>query len=124
VRRRLVIAGAAVAALLVAVSLFAFVTPPWKSSLHCRASDGPACREVSGRVVYIEREDPDGDGDAHLVLLGRSSVTRRFITIVKIKRAERPRALPGWGSWVSAVGHGDLGASGRAELVAERTTVR
>ena len=122
--RRLRIAAIVVAVLLVAACLFAFVTPPWEHPLHCRDTDGPACREVSGRIVYIEREDPDGDGDAHLVLVGRSSVTKRFISIIKIGRPTRPRRLPGWGSWVSAVGHLDFGSHGRIELVTSRVSVR
>ena len=33
------------------------------------------CRSASGRIIYVEAVDPDGDGDAHFVLLSSESVT-------------------------------------------------
>ena len=33
------------------------------------------CRSASGRIIYVERVDPDGDGDAHFVLVSREAIT-------------------------------------------------
>ena len=34
---------------------------------HCPAGL-PSCRTTEGRITYVERVDPDGDGDAHFVV--------------------------------------------------------
>lgn len=57
------------------------------------------CATVTGRVVYVEREDPDGDGDAHLVVLGGYHVT-----IVKIVKEDKSRGLPRLGDRVTYTG--------------------
>ena len=36
---------------------------------HC-ALRADGCAAVTGRVLYVEAVDPDGDGDAHYVLAG------------------------------------------------------
>jgi hypothetical protein len=100
----------------VAVTLLSSLTPPGKDALSCRDAEVPGCRAVAGRLVRVD--DESRDGSAHLVLLGRSSMSTRLITVVKIPRPVRPAKLPGWGSWVSAIGHPDVGADGRIELVA------
>ena len=33
------------------------------------------CATASGRILYVERVDPDGDGDAHFVLVSRAAIT-------------------------------------------------
>ena len=48
----------------------------------------PDCRTASGRIIYVERVDPDGDGDAHFVLASRDSITGPGIS------THRGRALP------------------------------
>ena len=41
-----------------------------------RAAGGGGCAAVTGRVLYVEAVDPDGDGDAHYVVAG-GDVTAR-----------------------------------------------
>ena len=48
--------------------------PPAGPRPRCPAEAGN-CREADGRILYVERVDPDGDGDAHFVLASRESVT-------------------------------------------------
>jgi hypothetical protein len=62
------------------------------------------CRTASGRIVYVERVDPDGDGDAHLVLVSREGITGPGISVIDVKRSLRPSPLPGPGDRVSAAG--------------------
>ena len=56
------------------------------------------CRTASGRIVYVEQVDPDGDGDAHFVLAGDDSITGPGISVIDVKpslhRAARPRGSP------------------------------
>ena len=43
---------------------------PGPSAPPAARADLAGCREATGRVIYVERRDPDGDGDAHYVLAG------------------------------------------------------
>lgn len=52
----------------------------------------------------MEAVDPDGDGDAHLVLASRQGITAPGITVVDVERELRPQPLPGIGDEVSAAG--------------------
>ena len=62
---------------------------------RARCPDGVAgCRSATGTIVAVERVDPDGDGDAHFVLLDRAGVTAPGITVVDVARELRPRPLP------------------------------
>jgi hypothetical protein len=79
---------------------------------RCPASAPPGCRSASGTIVYVERVDPDGDGDAHFVLLSRESITGPGLTVVDVRRDLRPHPLPGPGDRISAAGpvyHGSYG---------------
>ena len=62
------------------------------------------CATASGRILYVERVDPDGDGDAHFVLVSREGVTGPGISVVDVKRSLRPSPLPGPGDRLSAAG--------------------
>ncbi len=81
-------------------------------------------------MVFVEAVDPDGDGDAHLVLASGQSVTAPGITVVDVPQALRPRALPGPGDRVSAAGPVFTGSYGQRQIeavdvaVAERPTAR
>ena len=82
-------------------------TPPEPEPELQRAScptTVPACVEASGRIAYVERVDPDGDGDAHFVLLDAAGLTAPGITVVDVRRDLRPRPLPGPGGQLSAAG--------------------
>jgi hypothetical protein len=61
------------------------------------------CRSATGRVLYVEAVDPDGDGDAHFVLAG-GRITAPGISAIAVRRELRPRRLPEIGDWVSAAG--------------------
>jgi hypothetical protein len=77
------------------------------------------CREADGRIVYVERVDPDGDGDAHFVLISDESVTAPGLTVVDVKRALRPSpSLPGPGDRLSAAGPVYRGSYGQRQIEA------
>jgi hypothetical protein len=73
------------------------------------------CARVEGRVVWIQRHDPDGDGDRHLIV-----VERLHPHIVKIPPTLAVPHLPGHGRRVDAVGYVSRGGSGKPEIVAMR----
>ena len=81
-------------------------------------ADLPGCRTASGRIVYVERMDADGDGDAHFVLISRDSITGPGISAVAVKRSLRPRPLPGPGDRLSAAGQVFRGSFGQRQIEA------
>jgi hypothetical protein len=86
-----------------------------------RASCPPAasnCRTASGRVLYVERVDPDGDGDAHFVLASRDSITAPGISVIDVRRSLRPSPLPGPGDRISAAGPVYTGSYGQRQIEA------
>jgi hypothetical protein len=86
----------------------AWTRPCWAGALD----DGrPDCVHVAGRVVWVQKHDPDGDGDRHLVV-----VTRLAAHIVKLDRRLPVRRLPGLGGWVDVTGTIEDGGSGHDEL--------
>lgn len=62
------------------------------------------CATASGRIIYVERVDPDGDGDAHFVLASREAITGPGLSVIDVKRSLRPSPLPGPGDRLSAAG--------------------
>jgi hypothetical protein len=83
---------------------------------HCAPAAGN-CAEVTGRVLYVEAVDPDGDGDAHYVLAG-GRVTAPGISVVDVRRDLRPRRLPHRGELVSAAGPVFTGSYGQRQIEA------
>jgi hypothetical protein len=83
---------------------------------HCAPAAGN-CTEVTGRVLYVEAVDPDGDGDAHYVLAG-GRVTAPGISVVDVRRDLRPRRLPRRGELVSAAGPVFTGSYGQRQIEA------
>jgi hypothetical protein len=79
--------------------------------------DAANCAAVTGRVLYVEAVDPDGDGDAHYVLLG-GSITAPGITVVDVPVGLRPARLPGRGEQVSAAGPVYTGSFGQKQIEA------
>lgn len=73
---------------------------------------------ASGRILYVERVDPDGDGDAHFVLASRQAVTAPGISVVDVRRDLRPRPLPGPGDRLSAAGRVQVGSYGQRQIEA------
>ena len=82
------------------------------------------CRSASGRIVFVERVDPDGDGDAHFVLAGGDSVTAPGVTAVGVRRDLRPRPLPGPGDRLSAAGPVFTGSYGQRQIEAVEVFVQ
>jgi hypothetical protein len=77
------------------------------------------CRSAIGRVIYVEKVDPDGDGDAHFVLAGKDNVTGEGLSVIDVRRDLRPRPLPGFGDLVTAAGPVYLGSHGQKQIQAE-----
>ena len=95
--------------------------PPAPNSPLPRArcpADLSGCRSASGRILYVERVDPDGDGDAHFVLASRQAITAPGITVVDVRRDLRPRPLPGPGDRLSAAGRVQIGSYGQRQIEA------
>jgi hypothetical protein len=76
------------------------------------------CRTASGRIVYVERVDPDGDGDAHFVLASRHSITFPGISVIDVRKDLRPHPLPGRGDELSAAGPVFRGSYGQRQIQA------
>jgi hypothetical protein len=69
-------------------------------------------------VLYVERVDPDGDGDAHFVLASRQSITAPGISVIDVNRSLRPSPLPGRGDRLSAAGPVYRGSYGQRQIEA------
>src|ERR1044072_8875788 len=83
---------------------------------HCPPGH-PACRTTEGRIVYVERVDPDGDGDAHFVISDPQGITLPGLTAIDVRVGLRPHPLPGPGDLVSAAGPVQTGSYGQSEVV-------
>jgi hypothetical protein len=92
-------------------------TAPQPEPSHC-PTDLLNCETASGRIIYVERVDADGDGDAHFVLISRDSITGPGISAVAVKRSLRPRPLPGPGDRLSAAGQVFRGSFGQRQIEA------
>jgi hypothetical protein len=76
----------------------------------------PACRETEGRIVYVERVDPDGDGDAHFVIADPQGITLPGFTAIDVRKGLRPQPLPGPGDLISAAGPVQTGSYGQQQI--------
>ena len=81
---------------------------------HCPA-DVAGCQSVRGRVIYVERVDPDGDGDLHVVVAA-GSITGPGITAIDVAVDLRPRRDPRVGDRVSAAGPVQPGSYGQSQI--------
>lgn len=84
---------------------------------HCPPS-AANCKTASGRIIYVERVDPDGDGDAHFVLTSRQSITLPGISVIDVEKNMRPHPLPVAGDRVSAAGPVYRGSYGQSQIQA------
>ena len=82
---------------------------------RCRA-DVPQCRSTSGRIVFVERVDPDGDGDLHVVVADRRGVTLRGLTAIDVSKELRPRRDPRIGERAAAMGPVQTGSFGQSQI--------
>ena len=80
--------------------------------------DLAGCRTVSGRIIYVEKIDPDGDGDAHFVLASDESPSGPGISVVDVAASLRPDPLPGVGDELSAAGTVARGSYGQRQIEA------
>lgn len=76
----------------------------------------PSCRAVEGRIVYVERVDPDGDGDAHFVIADSQGITLPGLTAIDVRPGLRPDPLPGPGDLISAAGPVQTGTYGQSQI--------
>jgi hypothetical protein len=97
-------------------------TAPPVEPATCPAGGGN-CRSASGVVLYVERVDPDGDGDAHFVLASRQSITGPGISVIDVKRSLRPSPLPVSGDRLSAAGPVYRGSYGQRQIEAVELNV-
>jgi hypothetical protein len=82
---------------------------------HCRPGLS-SCRAAAGRIVYVERVDPDGDGDAHFVIVDPPGVTLPGLTAIDVRKGLRPHPLPGIGELISAAGPVQTGSYGQSQI--------
>jgi hypothetical protein len=76
----------------------------------------PGCRSTKGRILYVERHDADGDGDAHFVILDPRGITFRGLTAIDVEAGLRPDPLPGPGDLISAAGPVQTGSFGQDQI--------
>ncbi len=74
------------------------------------------CRSARGRITYVERVDPDGDGDAHFVIVDAQGITLPGLTAIDVRRGLRPHPLPGPGDLISAAGPVQTGSYGQSQI--------
>jgi hypothetical protein len=99
---------------LVAVAL-ASAAPAAPAPAHCPPQVAE-CRTTEGRIVYVERVDPDGDGDAHFVIADPQGITLPGLTAIDVRRGLRPHPLPGPGDLISAAGPVQTGSYGQSQI--------
>jgi hypothetical protein len=74
------------------------------------------CRTAEGRIAYVERVDPDGDGDAHFVIVDPQGITLPALTAIDVRKGLRPHPLPGVGDLISAAGPVQTGSYGQSQI--------
>jgi hypothetical protein len=90
--------------------------PPPRDVRRARCPAGvTGCRMVRGTVIFVERVDPDGDGDLHVVLRG-GSVTGPGLTAVDVAPERRPPRDPRVGDRASAAGPVQTGSYGQSQI--------
>jgi hypothetical protein len=91
--------------------------PPALRAPPCPA-DASNCERASGRILYVERVDPDGDGDAHFVLVSDESVTAPGVSVIDVEAGLRPDPLPRPGDMLAAAGPVYEGSYGQRQIEA------
>ena len=85
--------------------------------------DEPNCATASGTILALERVDPDGDGDAHFVVLDPDGVTAPGISVIDVATELRPHPLPRAGTVISAAGPVLPGSYGQRQIQATEIRV-
>jgi hypothetical protein len=96
--------------------------PPPLKPPRCPPEAGN-CAEATGTVFTLEAVDPDGDGDAHLILLSPQSITAPGISVIDVERSLRPHPLPEPGDRVAAAGPVYTGSYGQRQIQATELRV-
>jgi hypothetical protein len=78
------------------------------------------CKAAAGRVVGLESVDADGDGDLHLLIASRTSITLPGITVLDINKDLRPADDPRVGDWAAGAGPVYTGSYGQSQIQVER----
>ena len=86
-------------------------------------SDVARCRSVTGRIVFVERVDPDGDGDLHVVIAD-GGISAPGLTSVDVRPGLRPASDPGIGDVATAAGPVQQGSAEQAQIHALTFRVR
>ncbi|MGI9556908.1 MAG: hypothetical protein ACR2N5_03100 [Solirubrobacterales bacterium] len=92
--------------------------PTEVEAARCPANAGN-CESATGRIIFVEAVDPDGDGDAHFVLLSDESITAPGISVIDVRLDLRPEPLPGIGDTISAAGPVFPGSYGQSQIQAD-----
>lgn len=74
------------------------------------------CVVASGRVIYVEAVDPDGDGDAHFITESEEGVTASGLTVFDVRSGLRPDPLPEVGDLVGGAGPVFPGSYGQKQI--------
>jgi hypothetical protein len=69
-------------------------------------------------IIFVEKVDPDGDGDAHFVLRSEEGITAPGLSVIDVRRDLRPAPLPGPGDRISAAGPVYPGSYGQRQIEA------
>lgn len=96
---------------------------PKITPLRC-PPDTANCASATGSVLTLEAVDPDGDGDAHLVLLSPQGITAPGISVIDVPRSLRPHPLPEPGDQVAAAGPVYRGSYGQRQIQATALRLR
>jgi hypothetical protein len=78
--------------------------------------DLSGCRSAEGRITFVERVDPDGDGDAHFVIADPQGITLPGLTAIDVRKDLRPHPLPEVGELISAAGPVQTGSYGQSQI--------
>ena len=95
---------------------------PKAEPVTCPQGVAGGCEAVSGRIVFVERVDPDGDGDLHVVITD-GHVTAPGLSAVDVPKGLRPRRDPAVGDRASAAGPVQTGSFGQSQIHALRFRV-
>lgn len=82
------------------------------------------CRAAGGRVIALQSHDPDGDGDLHVIIASRSSITLPGITVLDVNKHLRPRQDPHVGDWAAGAGPVYRGSYGQRQIQVDKVVFR
>lgn len=85
--------------------------------------DAVNCERASGQIAFVQRRDPDGDGDAHFVLVSDDSITAPGISVIDVRADLRPDPLPRPGDVLAASGPVYEGSYGQRQIEADAVRV-